>query len=74
MKKAMMFIVSAIVSITMSIIATIGNTFGTTITAEAATLADLNRSEVFLKQINSVSCTRCSAAMLIRRVAMMRGD
>lgn len=74
MKKAIMFIVSAIVSITVSIIAIIGNTFGTTITAEAATLADLNRSEVFLKQINSVSCTRCSAAMLIRRVAMMRGD
>lgn len=74
MKKAIMFIMSAIVSITVSIIAIIGNTFGTTITAEAATLADLNRSEVFLKQINSVSCTRCAAAMLIRRVAMMRGD
>ncbi len=74
MKKAMMFIVSTIVTLVTSILAVIGNMFGTTITAEAATLSDLNRPEVFLKQQEWDTCTLCSAAMLVRRVAMMRGD
>lgn len=45
---------------------------------EAATWDDINQSSVFLKQENksvtSGTCTLCAAAMLVRRVAMMRGD
>lgn len=42
--------------------------------AEAATLDDINQSEVFLKQAEYDSCTLCAAVMLVRRVAIMRGD
>lgn len=44
------------------------------LTSEAATWNDINQSGVFLKQEFSDSCTACAATMLIRRVAMMRGD
>ena len=42
--------------------------------AYAATFNDVNQGSVFLKQQTSVTCTLCSATMLLRRVAMMRGD
>ena len=44
------------------------------LTSEAATWNDINQSGVFLKQEFSDSCTACAATMLIRRVALMRGD
>lgn len=43
-------------------------------TIEAATWNDINQSGVFLKQEWPDSCTAAAATMLIRRVAMMRGD
>lgn len=42
---------------------------------QAATFEDINQSSVFLKQApGSVTCTLVSAAMLIRRAAMMSGN
>ena len=44
------------------------------ITTGAATREDINQNSVFLKQQELRSCTLCAATMLVRRVAMMRGD
>ena len=41
---------------------------------QAATFDDINDSSVFLKQQGSSTCTLVSAAMMMRRYAMLRGD
>ncbi len=43
-------------------------------TALAATTEEINQPEVFLKQENNGTCTLASAAMMLRRTAMLRGD
>lgn len=48
--------------------------FPVSLKINAVTWDEINKSEVFLKQELSNSCTACAATMLIRRVAMMRGD
>lgn len=70
------FIASAAIAISAAITPIVDplNCDPLTLNCEAATLDDINRPEVFLKQTTSVSCTRCAAAMLLRRVAIMRGD
>ena len=44
------------------------------IEANAVTFAQLNDSSVFLKQLESRTCTLCAAAMMMRRYSMLRGD
>ena len=49
------------------------NTVQTPLQTYAATFEDINDSSVFLKQ-SPRTCTLCSAAMLLRRTAILRGD
>ena len=42
--------------------------------ALAATVEDINQPSVFLKQERRGTCTLVSAAMMLRRTAMLRGD
>ena len=42
--------------------------------AKAATFDDINQSEVFLKQQGKSTCTLSSAAMMMRRAAMLQGN
>ena len=45
------------------------------ITVSAATFADINQSNVFLKQAEgSVTCTLVASTMMVRRAAMMNGN
>ena len=41
---------------------------------KAATFDDINQSEVFLKQQGKSTCTLSSAAMMMRRAAMLQGN
>lgn len=42
--------------------------------ADAATVEQANQNDVFLKQQGEYTCTLCASAMLMRRVALYRGD
>lgn len=44
------------------------------IEASAVTFSQLNDSSVFLKQLESRTCTLCASAMMMRRYSMLRGD
>ncbi len=70
MKKIISLIVAGIVSASSCMTLLLNVPIHT----DAATRDDLNQNGVFLKQQESDSCTLCAAAMLVRRVAMMRGD
>lgn len=41
---------------------------------QAATFADINRSEMFFKQNTSNTCTLSAAAMMVRRAALLNGN
>ena len=45
-----------------------------TLTTYAVPIERANENDVFLKQAEWDSCTFCAATMLIRRVALLRGD
>lgn len=56
--------------LTMSVLVSTGLTKD----VKAATYDDINAKEVFIKQKMVDSCTLCSAAMMIRRALIMKGD
>lgn len=68
MSKSVKRIIS-IVLILLTVFAPTG-AFSSAVTAFAATSADINQSNVFLKQQTPVTCTLSSAAMLMRRTAI----
>ena len=71
MKKITKYITALILA--LSVIFVPVNIQGTGLVSSAATFAQLNAGNVFLKQNTSVTCTLASAAMILRRTAIAAG-
>lgn len=66
-------IISAALSAAIAVSAAAAIGFGS-IGTDAATFANINSSNVFVKQNTGVTCTLAANVMLLRRTAMLRGD
>lgn len=68
MKKIFSYLFTLLILLSVMFSAPIGRLY-----SSAASFADINKPEVFLKQKTSVTCTLSSAAMLMRRTAIAAG-